>query len=130
MGIDNPVDVLLCLFIASVALVDAPRPNRDVGDRRVGYMPVVVEERGRVEDEASLGNADAALRAVLLGAPEARFLAPQMGIKFTRSVRQKALHIPLLNHVCLQRQGADHAVKFLEGLMRSGANTEGNGKLT
>jgi hypothetical protein len=124
VGIDNPVDVLLCLFIASVALVDAPRPKRDVGDIRVGYMPVV-EERGRVEDEASLGNVDAALRAVLLGAPEARFLTPQMGNNLKRNVRQKAIHIPLLNHVCLQRQRADYAVKFLEGLISSGTNTEG-----
>ena len=64
-------DVRRCRFIASDEFADVvplapPRPGPEVA------LPVV-ELRGRVEDEAILGNEGALLR-VALTAPDARFL--------------------------------------------------------
>jgi hypothetical protein len=55
----------------------APAPIRLPGDKRepggARGVLLVVDERGRVEEEASLGSTEF-LRAPALGAPEARFL--------------------------------------------------------
>jgi hypothetical protein len=73
-----PVDVRLCRFRAkdpvNVALgpIRLPGDNREPG-RAIGVL-LVVEERGRVEDEASFGSTELFLRAPEFGAPEARFL--------------------------------------------------------
>lgn len=75
LGICPLVDVRRCLFIAtggdrpSPTLFAAvpPRPFVNVG------TVLVVDARGRVFDDASLGNPAPPLRAFPLGAPEARF---------------------------------------------------------
>ena len=76
-----PADVRLWRFIASgPALLGVLRPTparlfgveRDPGSW-VGIV-LVVEARGRVDDDAILGNAEPPLRDELLGAPDARFL--------------------------------------------------------
>jgi len=73
-----PVEVRLCRFRAkddpaTVAL----GPTRLPGDKRepgraTGVL-LVVDERGRVEDEAIFGSTELFLRAPEFGAPEARF---------------------------------------------------------
>jgi hypothetical protein len=71
------VDVRLCRFRAKDPATAAPAPIRLPGDNRepgrARGVLLVVDERGRVEDEASLGSTEF-LRAPALGAPEARFL--------------------------------------------------------
>jgi hypothetical protein len=57
--------------MAAPAPIRLPGDNREPGRAR-GVL-LVVDERGRVEDEASLGSTEF-LRAPALGAPEARFL--------------------------------------------------------
>ena len=69
-------DVRLCRLrakdpTAALAPIRLPGDNREPGRAR-GVL-LVVDERGRVEDEASLGSTEF-LRAPALGAPEARFL--------------------------------------------------------
>ena len=71
------VDVRLCRLRAKGPGTTAPAPIRLPGDNRepgrASGVLLVVDERGRVEDEASLGSTEF-LRAPALGAPEARFL--------------------------------------------------------
>lgn len=74
----NPLEVRRCRFIASVAPLpgDDPIPTRLPGDpgSPVGILLVVLD-RGRVDDEASLGRLlPAVLRTGPFGAPEVRFL--------------------------------------------------------
>jgi hypothetical protein len=76
-GPGTSVDVRLCRLRAKDPATAAPGPIRLPGDSRdpgraIGVL-LVVDERGRVEDEASLGSTEF-LRAPTLGAPEARFL--------------------------------------------------------
>jgi len=70
------VDVRLCRLRAKDPATAAPAPIRLPGDNRepgrASGVLLVVDERGRVEDEASLGSTEL-LRAPALGAPEARF---------------------------------------------------------
>jgi len=70
------VDVRLCRLRAKGPGTPAPAPIRLPGDNRepgrASGVLLVVDERGRVEDEASLGSTEF-LRAPALGAPEARF---------------------------------------------------------
>jgi len=74
---DPPVDVRLCRLRArdpgkaALALIRLPGDNREPGSAR-GVL-LVVDERGRVEDEASFGSTELFLRVPELGAPEARF---------------------------------------------------------
>jgi hypothetical protein len=77
----NPLEVRRCRFIASVAPLpeDDPTPTRLPGAMRDPGSPVgillVVLDRGRVDDEASLGRLLlAVLRTGPFGAPEVRFL--------------------------------------------------------
>jgi hypothetical protein len=49
-----------------------PGDNREPG--RASGVLLVVEERGRVDDEASLGSTELFLRVPEFGAPDARFL--------------------------------------------------------
>ena len=72
-----PAEVRRCRFIAPAAA--ALGPMRLVGDRRdadtaAADMPPVVDERGRVDDAASLGSEEPPFREALCGVPEARFL--------------------------------------------------------
>jgi hypothetical protein len=73
----SSADVRLCRLRAKVPAMAAPAPIRLPGDNRepgrARGVLLVVDERGRVEDEASLGSTEF-LRAPALGAPEARFL--------------------------------------------------------
>ena len=70
-------DVRLCRLRAKDPATAAPAPIRLPGDNRepgrARGVLLVVDDRGRVEDEASLGSTEF-LRAPALGAPEARFL--------------------------------------------------------
>lgn len=73
-----PVDVRLCRFRAKDPATAALGPTRLPGDNRepgrASGVLLVVDERGRVEDEASFGSTVLFLRATEFGAPEARFL--------------------------------------------------------
>ena len=74
-GIDSPVDVRRCRFIASAPAVAPLSSMRLPGDSFVPvYIFPVVDERGRVEEEAIFGKPDVPLRDVPFGVPEARFL--------------------------------------------------------
>lgn len=57
-------------------------------------------ERGRVVDEASLGRVDTPFRALLLGAPDARFLGDMSAKCQQYNVYNGAP--PLLDDVCFQ----------------------------
>ena len=74
-----PADVRRCRFIDPAAAALAP--IRLVGDRRVVELPPgaapVVDDRGRVEDAASLGREEPPFREALCGVPDARFLNKQ-----------------------------------------------------
>ena len=74
-----PADVRRCRFIDPAAAALAPM--RLVGDKRVAEVPpgvpVVVDDRGRVEDAASLGREEPPFREALCGVPDARFLDRQ-----------------------------------------------------
>lgn len=81
VGICELVDIRRCLFRASVPGEDGPNPTlfapvipRPFANP-VGTV-LVVDARGRVFDDASLGKPAPPLRALPLGAPEARFLQP------------------------------------------------------
>ena len=73
----GPAEVRRCRFIepADAALA----PMRLVDDKRVADTPpdteLVVEDRGRVDDAASLGREEPPFREALCGVPDARFLA-------------------------------------------------------
>jgi len=71
------VEDRLCLLRARGAGITAPPPIRLPGDNRepgrASGVLLVVDERGRVEDEASLGSTELFLRVPEFGAPEARF---------------------------------------------------------
>lgn len=56
----------------TLAPIRLPGDNREPG-RAIGML-LVVDERGRVEDEASFGSTELFLRVPEFGAPEARFL--------------------------------------------------------
>ena len=75
---DPPVDVRLCRLRARDPGTAALGPIRLPGDKRepgrASGVLLVVDERGRVEDEASFGSTQLFLRVPELGAPEARFL--------------------------------------------------------
>jgi len=81
VGICELVDIRRCLFRASVTEEDGPSPTLFtlVGPRPfenpLGTV-LVVDARGRVFDDASLGKPAPPFRALPLGAPEARFLQP------------------------------------------------------
>lgn len=71
------MDVRLCRLRArdpgkALPLIRLPGDNREPGSAK-GVL-LVVDERGRVEDEASFGSTELFLRVPELGAPEARFL--------------------------------------------------------
>jgi len=76
----KPLEVRRCRFIASVAPPpgDDPIPIRFPGVMRDPASPVgillVVLDRGRADNEASLGRLLAALRTGPFDAPEVRFL--------------------------------------------------------
>jgi hypothetical protein len=66
-------DVRRCRFMADVPL--APWAARDIrGAVSPLSTPVVVDERGRVEDDTSFGRLEFPLRVTPLGEPEVRFL--------------------------------------------------------
>lgn len=75
------VDIRRCLFIAVAPGEDGPSPTLLTlviprpFENPVGTV-LVVDARGRVFDDASLGKPVFPLRALPLGAPEARFLQP------------------------------------------------------
>jgi len=50
--------------------------------------PLVVDERGRVEDEASLGRVELPLRVTPFGEPEVRFLEINKIKKFNKNPRE------------------------------------------
>jgi len=74
---DPPVDVRLWRLSAKDPATVAPGPIRLPGDNRepgsARGVLLVVDARGRVDDEASLGSTELFLRVPELGAPEARF---------------------------------------------------------
>jgi hypothetical protein len=101
------VDVRLCRLRAKDPATAAPAPIRLPGDNRepgrARGVLLVVDERGRVEDEASLGSTEF-LRAPALGAPEARFLKDKARISNPAiDTGHKRYGIPLLNHIRLER---------------------------
>jgi hypothetical protein len=107
---DMPADVRRWRFMASVPGVVVFSPARPVGESLVAVnMFPVVEERGRVEEEAIFGKLEAPLRVVPFGVPEARFLPHNVNHLTT----VKVYSIPLLNHVCLQGERANDAMKLL-----------------
>jgi hypothetical protein len=72
------VDIRLCRLRARDPGTTELGPIRLPGDKRepgsASGVLLVVDERGRVEDEASFGSTELFLRVPELGAPEARFL--------------------------------------------------------
>jgi len=73
---DPPVDIRLWRFKANDPATAAVAPTRLPGDSREpgrARVLLVVDERGRVDDETSFGSPGLALRAPEFGAPEARF---------------------------------------------------------
>lgn len=95
-----PVDVRRCRFMASEPA--ALPPTRPVGENRelmrLPGTPVVVELRGRVDEAASLGNAEFDLREALCGVPDARFLAHSQP---EETQPQHCLRLPFLNNIGL-----------------------------
>ena len=85
----GPAEVRRCRFIA----IDPPAalpPMRLVGDSREPAsalgIALVVEDRGRVPEAASLGSA-APLRDALCGVPDARFLSKEFRVLLYTSLR-------------------------------------------
>lgn len=76
----SPVDVRRCLFIPNDPEGDVIIPGRvQLGNPRaagkLGGSVLVVDARGRVEEDAILGKPVFPLRALPFGAPDARFLS-------------------------------------------------------
>jgi hypothetical protein len=79
-----------------------PGDNREPG--RASGVLLVVDERGRVEDEASLGSTELFLRVPEFGAPEARFLKDKSPSLIRNPAElSKRYGPPLLYHVSLER---------------------------
>lgn len=70
------------------------------------------DERGRVDEEAILGNVDPPLRPVVLGVPEARFLKKHIYINRAAYDKRRS---PLLDNISLERKWSNNAVEFLDG---------------
>lgn len=85
----GPAEVRRCRFIASDPPVALP-PIRLVGDSREPDSPLgialVVDDRGRVPEAASLGSDAPPFRDPLCGVPDARFL-PQHSRQHTHIIR-------------------------------------------
>jgi hypothetical protein len=102
------VDVRLCRLRAKDPATAAPAPIRLPGDNRepgrASGVLLVVDERGRVEDDASLGSTEF-LREPALGAFEARFLRDKCmaGISNPHRYGARRNEVPLLNHISLER---------------------------
>jgi hypothetical protein len=82
---DKPVEVRRCRFMAMVVpippaeLLGATRPPGDSCDD--GNTLLVVDARGRVDEEAILGKVELPLREAPFGAPEARFLSREISMQ-------------------------------------------------
>jgi hypothetical protein len=107
-GPGTSVDVRLCRLRAKDPATAAPAPIRLPGDNRepgrASGVLLVVDERGRIEDEASLGSTEF-LRAPALGAPEARFLRDKCTARISNPAQYgtKRYGVPLLNHISFER---------------------------
>ena len=97
-----PVEIRRCRFIAREAPEAGPPPNRFVGENRdEGELlgnPEVVEDRGRVEEAAVLGNEAFPFLEALWGVPDARFLHFNNERHF-RNIRSKCAHRFLITSV-------------------------------
>jgi hypothetical protein len=103
-----PVEDRLCLLrardpgIVALPPIRLPGDNREPG--RASGVLLVVDERGRVEDEASLGSTELFLRVPEFGAPEARFLKDKSPALIRNPAEMsKRYGPPLLYHVSLER---------------------------
>ena len=104
---DPPVDIRLWRLRANDPATAALAPTRLPGDSRepgrARGVLLVVDERGRVEDETSFGSPGLFLRAPEFGAPEARFLKDKGMISNNDKMEPRERDTPLLNHVSLER---------------------------
>ena len=101
---------------ATLAPIRLPGDNREPG-RAIGVL-LVVDERGRVEDEASFGSTELFLRVPEFGAPEARFLkdkSPDHNQKPGGNVQRDMAHRFLITSV-LRDSGLTTPCNFCESV--------------